>query len=549
MIGVISKKSERAIVQEFFELFKTPWEFYRSNGSYEVVLSTESNIGKIEANLVIIYGSERSGIDDKIGKEEKFLEDKNLLEYQGYYFPIFGKVLIFDEIFDPFIKTKESHESIGIELYENNKKILRIGFELFQEIDFLFTKGQPAKYSFIPTLEIHISILRELILNSGIPLVEVPPIPKGYNFVACLTHDVDFVGIRRHKFDHTLFGFIYRALVRTPLGVIKRTDSWQKMIRNFIAVLSLPFVYLGITKDFMIQFSKYREIEKGLGSTFFIVPFKKNPGKDISGQASKWRATQYDIDDITREVERLISEGCEVGLHGLDAWCDSQKGRQELERISDVTGDSGIGVRMHWLYYSQGTPKILEDAGFLYDSTSGYNNSIGYLAGTTQAFFPKGAKRLLELPMHLMDTALFYPDHMNLNEKEASKRVKELLLLTQKFGGVLTINWHHRSIGPERCWDNFYVNLLTELKKKNVWFGTAKQIVGWFNKRRSVSFEQISYFSENQIQIKVSSDNDNSGPELLLRIYKPQKTVDSSLKEKKYIDMPFSGNLDTTVTV
>ncbi|MCK5277582.1 MAG: hypothetical protein KAK04_03575, partial [Cyclobacteriaceae bacterium] len=101
--------------------------------------------------------------------------------------------------------------------------------------------------------------------------------------------------------------------------MIKRTDSWQKMVRNLIAVLSLPFVYLGIAKDFMIQFSKYHEIEKGLGSTFFIVPFKKNPGKDSSGQASKWRATQYDIDDITREVERLISEGCEVGLHGLDA--------------------------------------------------------------------------------------------------------------------------------------------------------------------------------------------------------------------------------------
>ncbi len=104
-----------------------------------------------------------------------------------------------------------------------------------------------------------------------------------------------------------------------------------------------------------------------------------------------------------------MTAGCEVGLHGIDAWLDSSKGREELEEIRRLTGASEIGVRMHWLYYDQQSPVALEKAGAAYDSTIGYNETVGYRAGTTQAYKPLEATRLLELPLHVMDTALFYP--------------------------------------------------------------------------------------------------------------------------------------------
>jgi hypothetical protein len=31
MIGIIANPTEHSVVREFFELFKTPWEFYRSD--------------------------------------------------------------------------------------------------------------------------------------------------------------------------------------------------------------------------------------------------------------------------------------------------------------------------------------------------------------------------------------------------------------------------------------------------------------------------------------------------------------------------------------
>ncbi len=105
-----------------------------------------------------------------------------------------------------------------------------------------------------------------------------------------------------------------------------------------------------------------------------------------------------------------MAAGCEVGLHGIDAWLDSSKGREELEEIRSLTGNSEIGVRMHWLYYDQQSPVALEKAGAAYDSTIGYNETVGYRAGTTQVYKPLEANRLLELPLHVMDTALFYPD-------------------------------------------------------------------------------------------------------------------------------------------
>lgn len=223
-----------------------------------------------------------------------------------------------------------------------------------------------------------------------------------------------------------------------------------------------------------------------------------------------------------------------------------KKGQQELARVSGIDNNPTIGVRMHWLYYSKDSQKMLQDAGFFYDSTSGYNESIGYRAGTTQVFRPKDVDRLLELPMHVMDTAMFYPGHMNLTESEAYELVQKVITLTERFGGVMTVNWHQRSLGPERLWGDFYIKLINELKKKEIWFGTAKDIVGWFDKRRSVAFEYTNVFN-NQKTINIKSKGEKGYRGLVLRRYHPgsyQKAKEHLTASKKsYQDIPLSSGL------
>ncbi len=439
---------------------------------------------------------------------------------------------------------KGTAEVVGIEINRGDEKVLRIGFDLFQEISFLLSSGQPEDYASIPTLDIHILMLRNWILSCGIHVLEIPPVPAGYAFMTCLTHDVDFLRIRNHRFDHTVFGFVYRALFGSLIDFLRGRASWRKLLKNWKAVVCLPCVYLGIVEDFWVQFDRYVEVEKGLGSTFFMIPFKDQPGKGVSGQAPKRRAARYDISDVESHVKRLVSKGCEIGVHGIDAWRDSEKGNEEFKRISRAVGRSDIGIRMHWLFYNDQSPENLERAGFLYDSTLGYNDAIGYRVGTTQVFRPPGAKRLLELPMHIQDTALFYPKRLGLNESIASELIGNIFENATHYGGVLTINWHHRSMGPERLWGDFYVNLLGELKKHEVWFATASRVIKWFDKRRSVTFEKTR-FSENKLLLTCKGENDDSLPPLSLRIHCPgmQNTADKTCGEhtQPHIDIPWTG--------
>ena len=164
------------------------------------------------------------------------------------------------------------------------------------------------------------------------------------------------------------------------------------------------------------------------------------------------RAASYAPADIADDLNKLLCANCEIAVHGIDAWRDSAKGRNERERIRKITGIPVAGIRMHWLYFNPQSPLTLEKAGFSYDSTVGYNETIGYRAGTSQVFKHPDVDHLLELPLHIMDTALFYPSYMNLSDEQAGAAMLPLIENVTRFGGVLTINWHDRSLGPERLW-------------------------------------------------------------------------------------------------
>jgi len=532
MIGVNSKKNETEIVKEFFQLFKTPYEFYDPQKSYDVVISTK-NISHVNSKLLIIYSSEKQSFDSIKNINIHSQNKGKFLIWNDVEYPVYGNILTFGTSNGSFIQIKGEAKAVGFKTNKSGSQIIGIGYDLFQEISLLLTTGQPQENALSPTLEIHISVLRKLILDAGIPLIEIPPIPTGYKFFACLTHDVDFAGIRNHKFDHTMWGFIYRALFGSLIKVFKKKLSWAKLFKNWKAVLSLPGVYLGISRDFWFQFDRYQEIEHNLRSTFFFIPFKNRPGDHSDYSVSSKRAAQYDINDISDQIKKLANHGNEIALHGIDAWQSPEKAQQELDRIHDITGCSKMGVRMHWLFFDQHSQQILEQAGFIYDSTSGYNDAVGYMAGTTQVFRPLDVNALLELPLHLSDTALFYPRRMNMAESPASLLCQKLINNVSAYGGILTINWHHRSLAAERLWGDFYIDLLKKLQANAAYFTTAKQAVDWFQKRRDVSFEQVS-FTKNRLKVKFNEADFNVTPPMELRIH--------SIKSKEAIKYTLSSH-------
>ena len=143
------------------------------------------------------------------------------------------------------------------------------------------------------------------------------------NFIACLTHDVDHIGIRNHKFDHTMFGFLYRATLGSVLDLCRGRKTWRQLGTNWLAALKLPLVHLGLAEDFWHTFDRYLAIEKGLNSTFFVIPKKNEPGIDARGNRPARRAANYDAAGLAGPLKQLQSAGDEIAVHGINAWRDT----------------------------------------------------------------------------------------------------------------------------------------------------------------------------------------------------------------------------------
>lgn len=519
MIGVISNSRDRDVVCEFFELFKTPWEFYRRDQRYDVVLCSEDTVLHGSTKLLIVYNSQKTLYDvQQPAHGEKPEQEKRFLTYRESRIPIYGNSITFPGKGSGLLADEKSNECAAHVSSAANGKIARVGYDLFSEVRALLTSGQPKENAGIPTLDLHIEVLRNLITDSGLSLVEIPPVPEGYQFTACLTHDVDHPLLRVHKLDHTAIGFLLRATAGSLVDCVLGRLSFRDLGRNWWAAIKLPFVHLGLAKDFWRDFDdRYLELENGFPSTYFLIPRKNYAGKRTDARASVLRASRYEARELASSIGKLKAAGCEVGLHGLDAWVDDICGRAELDEIRRLTGTAEIGVRMHWLYFDEKSPEVLESAGAAYDSTDGYNETVGYRAGTTQVFKPLKVEKLLELPLHGMDTALFYLSYLGLSPRKASARLRELADNAVRFGGTLTINWHDRSLAPERLWGGCYTELIRDMKTRGAWFATASQTVSWFQRRRSVVFEPDPS-QPGQVRAKVPADSTDL-PGMRVRIH------------------------------
>ncbi|MFZ0340019.1 MAG: hypothetical protein WAL45_18465 [Terracidiphilus sp.] len=542
MIGIAANPSDRAVIREFFELFKTPWEFYELGRNYDALLCVgNQEYNSRDAKIVLLYssGDLLSDTDNQIEIAGRY--EGRLLSFQKTKLPIYGQCLVFaNEQSTSCLLDHATGKAAFCSYTSQNGAVLRIGYDLCAEIRSLLNEGQPVEYAEIPTLEVHIALLRGLIVSRGVTLVEIPPVPDGFRFIVCLTHDVDHASIRKHICDRTMMGFLYRAILGSLISFLRGSIPPWDLWKNWATVLRLPLVYLGLAKDFWQDFvARYHSLEQGLPSTYFVIPFANRPGRDAHGSAPAYRAARYGAEDIAGLIADAMANGCEVGLHGIDAWADCARGREELEKIRQISGCAEIGSRMHWLYFDESAPLTLERAGIDYDSTIGYREAVGFRAGITQAYKPLQAKRLLELPLHAMDTALFYPAYLGLTSDNATKVLNRLTDQVERFGGCLVINWHDRSLAPERLWYACYGRLLNELKARGAWFATAGQAIAWFRQRRSAVFEPKCTVQELSLTQRIGGGDGNRLPGLCLRTHERQIQPDLS-STMSFVDAPLS---------
>jgi len=535
MIGVVANAEDLRVAGEFFELFKTPWEPAVASRKYAVILTVGEPIDGLNADAFLVYGSDASEADVHGGIAVDHINGP--VDIRGddpgraqTIVLIYGRMALFR---GGTGIVRRGDAALDYRSDDGRGSMRRIGYDLFREVAFLLTQGQPKSWAATPALDLHIALLRRLLRDLEVPFLEIPPRPQGHDFVCCLTHDVDFFGIRAHTFDRTLMGFAVRASVGTLVDVVRRRRPLGEAMRNWAAFLSLPLVFLKLKPDFWRPFEDYATAEKGRPSTFFLIPFKARPGLAPDGAVRTGRQVPYQMSEISEQASDVMASGHELAVHGIDAWRDADAGRAELTELTAITGGHTGGVRMHWLYFDGDSAARLEEAGYTYDSTWGYNDAVGYRAGTSQVFRPSGTEQLLELPMSIMDSAMFYPNRMGLTDAEASESCHAIAENARRFGGTIVVNWHDRSLAPERLWGRCYHELLSEIAKDDrAWFATAGDAVDWFRWRRSIRFDD-----DGNGSVSVAAEAVPPGlPAVRIAVHRPGSAPDADVDE-----LPFDG--------
>jgi hypothetical protein len=106
---------------------------------------------------------------------------------------------------------------------------------------------------------------------------------------------------------------------------------------------------------------------------------------------------------------------------------------------------------------------------------------------------------------------------MALAPQAAMQQCVGLVENSVRFGGTLVINWHDRSLAPERLWGGFYRRLLAQVRGHQVWFARAGEAVRWFRWRRAIRFQACA--ASGRVTV-TGSRNRDALPGAIVRVYR-----------------------------
>ncbi len=360
-------------------------------------------------------------------------------------------------------------------------------------------------------------------------LVEIPPAPWGHPYLVALTHDVDVTSVRECRF--VTVGYAAYKCIKQG---------------NFCAGLRLLCTKCGIGNDPWVLFERWKTFEDQLGvrSTFFFVPRKDDSGI----RAHPYRAVGYGINkDI---LNGLTRDGWEVGIHGIDNWTDAETGRHERMAVSG----KAFGNRTHWLMFDKKSWQMLDDAGYYYDTTFGYNDDVGFRAGTLQVYRPRDTINLLELPLHIQDIGLFgkfcwaptvhgwgKTPCLHLDEPAARMQCNDIFDYALKYGGAITMLWHYENLTPPRDWSGMYTELVKRALADCACVTSAGNVVEWFETRRKTS---ITLFQDKKIiTIRIQNLNLFYEPSLRVRLHIDPSSIShiegDYITQDNYVDIKY----------
>ena len=311
-------------------------------------------------------------------------------------------------------------------------------------------------------------------LHPELPVVQ--KYPNGHGFALCITHDTDNINC------YPSVRSLYKAVTRYLSCGLGKTEAFR-----LILLKALKDALLGRERHLATRdINRFIELEESLGfrSTFYLfAPVLPKPHHYDSWYCMtdevQFRKRRMQMKELARIIH---DEGWDIGLHGsyhsaIQAGCL----KQEKESLQGELGFEIQSSRQHWLHFDvRQTPLLHQDAGFVSDSTLGFNRHIGFRSSVAHPHKLWSTKEgdslsVWQIPLNIMDGTLFYDNALELDEDMAIAQCVDLMERVAVVGGVLTINWHPDHLNKDLFF-RVYAQVLSEAKKMNAWGCSAAQL-------------------------------------------------------------------------
>ena len=258
-----------------------------------------------------------------------------------------------------------------------------------------------------------------------------------------VTHDVDHLSVLEHWGDMVIPKFIGLSLIEWKKGLI----SGDELLYRFKEITKNEW-------DNIKKLARY-DMKHSVNSAFY---FAMSKGLGIS----------YSTKKSGKRISWLIKNGFEVGVHGIE-YENFDKMKKEFEKFRSLSGMDTFGIRMHYLRNSQKTFENLQHLGYIYDSTI-YSEDLKqpYLIG-----------KLVEIPLHLMDTYLFSPFFKSMSFEEAVEYTESIMKKVPE-NGVFVILFHQRYFSKSFMrWMEWYRWLIETCEDRGYEFINPMEVAKW----------------------------------------------------------------------
>lgn len=263
-----------------------------------------------------------------------------------------------------------------------------------------------------------------------------------------LTHDVDRT-VKTYQYITHLYKALKNKDFNDALYHVNSIKKRNSVYWNFDEIISIENQY-------------------GIKSTFFFlietIPFKFY-------NMSNWKLSlgRYDINEprIKEIMNYLDENGWEIGLHGSYlSYQNKYLLKSEKVILEEQIGHPVIGIRQHYLNLNEKTWSFQKEAGFNYDTSWGYTNTIGFKDNRVNPFHPYEDKFTV-FPLTIMDSCF-------MNTANRKEMLEDIMKICIRNESILVLNWHSNNFNEKEYpgYKKAYCEVIESCLEKNASFST-----------------------------------------------------------------------------